>query len=78
MYAGIFPDELKIARVVPLFKGGDKNEIINYRPISLLPVISKIFEKLIHKRLISFLDTVGDIEVGRRWSTGASARPYVQ
>ena len=56
MYAGIFPDELKIARVVPLFISGDRNEISNYRPISLLPVLSKIFEKLIHKRLTSFLD----------------------
>ena len=56
MYAGIFPDELKIARVVPLFKSGDRNEMVNYRPISLLPVFSKIFEKLIHKRLMSFFD----------------------
>ena len=39
MYTGIFPDELKIARVIPLFKSGDPNEITNYRPISLLPVI---------------------------------------
>ena len=54
--ASIFPDELKIARVVPLFKTGDKNDITNYRPISLLPVLSKIFEKLIHSRLISFFD----------------------
>ena len=56
VYSGIFPDKLKIARVVPLFKSGDKCDIANYRPISLLPVISKIFEKLIHKRLLSFFD----------------------
>lgn len=56
MYAGIFPDVLKIARVIPLYKNGDRNDITNYRPISLLPVISKIFEKLIHKRMLSFLD----------------------
>ena len=56
VYSGIFPDKLKIARVLPLFKSGDKCDIANYRPISLLPVISKIFEKLIHKRLVSFLD----------------------
>ena len=54
--SGIFPDKLKIARVIPLFKSGDKSDIANYRPISLLPVISKIFEKLVHKRLVSFLD----------------------
>ena len=56
MYAGIFPDVLKIARVVPLFKSGDKNNIVNYRPISLLPVFSKIFEKLIHARIDKFLE----------------------
>ncbi|NRB81915.1 MAG: hypothetical protein HRU38_25205, partial [Saccharospirillaceae bacterium] len=56
MYSGVFPDPLKIARVIPLYKSGDRNDITNYRPISLLPVISKIFEKLIHSRLISFLD----------------------
>ena len=56
MYGGVFPDVLKVARVIPLFKNGDRNNVSNYRPISLLPVISKIFEKLIHKRLVNFLD----------------------
>ena len=56
VYSGVFPDTLKIARVIPLFKNGDKNNIANYRPISLLPIVSKIFEKLIHKRLVSFFD----------------------
>ena len=56
MHSGVFPDVLKIARVVPLHKGGDKNDIKNYRPISLLPIFSKIFEKLIHKRIDSFFE----------------------
>ncbi len=56
MYAGIFPDRLKIARVIPLYKSGDRSDITNYRPISLLPVFSKIFEKLIHSRVSSFLE----------------------
>lgn len=55
MRIGYFPDELKVAKVIPLHKGGDKNDLSNYRPISLLPVISKIFEKLIHKRFTAFL-----------------------
>ena len=42
---GIFPDSLKIAKVIPLFKDGLKSQLSNYRPISLLPLISKIFEK---------------------------------
>ena len=52
---GVFPDIYKIAQVIPLFKGGDKVDSNCYRPISLLPTISKIFEKLLATRLISFL-----------------------
>lgn len=52
---GIFPDALKDAKVVPIFKKGSKTEILNYRPISILPAISKIFEKIIYKRLYSYL-----------------------
>ena len=54
--AGVFPDVLKIARVIPLYKNGDKSDICNYRPISLLPIFSKIFEKLIHSRLTAFFE----------------------
>lgn len=50
-----FPDALKTAKVIALFKAGDKTDISNYRPISLLPSISKIFERLIHKRLYNYL-----------------------
>ena len=53
---GIFPDCLKLADVMPVFKKGSKNLIENYRPISLLSNISKIFEKVVHTRLSSFLD----------------------
>ena len=54
--AGIFPDVLKIARVIPLYKSGVKSDISNYRPISLLPIVSKIIEKLIHSRINSFME----------------------
>ena len=43
---GIFPSELKIAKVFPIFKAGDKQVIANYRPISILNFFSKIFEKM--------------------------------
>jgi hypothetical protein len=52
LLTGIFPDRLKYPEVQPLFKKGEKTEIKNYRPISLLPSFSKI-EKIIYKRLIS-------------------------
>ena len=46
-HSGIFPDELKVARVIPLFKAGDKSCFSNYRPVSVLPVLSKVFERLL-------------------------------
>ena len=55
--SGYFPDELKIAKVLPLYKSGDVNGLNNYRPISILPLLSKILEKLIYSRLLdSFTD----------------------
>lgn len=54
----MYPDGLKTARIVPVYKSGDKDQIENYRPISVLSVINTIFEKLIHKQLSSFLENV--------------------
>lgn len=55
---GIFPDALKIAKVTPIHKSGTKTDPNNYRPISVLPVISKIFEKVIYSRLDTYLNSV--------------------
>lgn len=52
---GCFPSVFKKAIVTPIYKSGDKNNIENYRPISVLPVIAKILEKLINNRLKKFL-----------------------
>ena len=52
---GKFPSVLKVARVTPIFKSGEKSSFANYRPISVLPTVSKIFEKLMSKRLNKFL-----------------------
>ncbi len=52
---GIFPNVLKIARVVPLFKSGIQYDPNNYRPISLLSVFSKVFEKVLKNRIESFI-----------------------
>lgn len=54
---GTFPDSLKFARVIPLYKNEDPRDVGNYRPISILPVISKIFERVIKTRLIKHLET---------------------
>jgi hypothetical protein len=53
---GFFPTELKLAKVIPLHKSGDTKSINNYRPVSVLPVLSKILERLMYSRLINFIN----------------------
>lgn len=52
---GVFPDRLKLARVIPVFKSGDDSNLSNYRPISILPCFSKILERIMYNRLSSYL-----------------------
>ena len=52
---GLFPTDMKKSIIKPLFKNNDNTNIINYRPIALLPQISKIFEKIIYNRLSNFI-----------------------
>ena len=52
---GVFPSELKLAKVIPIFKSGDSTKMINYRPISILSFFSKIFEKLMYNIVNNFL-----------------------
>lgn len=54
---GVFPELFKIALIKPVYKAGEKHSVNNYRPISILPALSKILERLINKRLIMFLET---------------------
>ena len=54
---GCFPDSWKIARVAPIFKSGQPDDRSNYRPTSVLPVLARVFEKLIHNQLYDYLDT---------------------
>ena len=55
--SGIFPDSWKIARVAPIFKSGSSEDRSNYRPISVLSVVSRLFEKLIYDQLYEYLDS---------------------
>ena len=52
---GVFPSSLKVAKVIPIHKKGNTSISSNYRPISILSVFSKLFEKLVHRRLVSYL-----------------------
>ena len=58
---GIFPTLMKYAEVVPLYKGKEKDLSVNYRPISLLVMISKILEKIVYKQTYDFLDKSGQL-----------------
>ena len=55
---GIFPDKLKRAKVIPIHKKGTHTDPLNYRPISLLSVFGKLFEKLMFKSLHEYLDNL--------------------
>ena len=53
---GVYPESLKIGKVTPLFKNGDRSDGDNFRPITLLTLLNKIFEKLLHKRMVAFIN----------------------
>ena len=53
--SGKFPDDWKFARISPIFKKGSKSEPGNYRPVSVLPVVSKFMERIVHQQLYEYL-----------------------
>ena len=53
---GVVPRECKVAKVIPLYKSGSLAEIDNYRPISILPTLSKILEKIVRQQLMAHLE----------------------
>ena len=66
---GVFPDAMKIAKVIPLFKSGNYMKVNNHRPVSILPVLSKILERLMYNRLMKFVedfDILYDFQFGFR------------
>ena len=56
IFSESFPDSWKIARVAPIFKGGKPDDRSNYRLISVLPVVSRLFEKLVYDQFYQYLD----------------------
>lgn len=56
LHHGVFPDVLKVSRTVPIFKKGDPELVLNYRPISLIPVLAKVFETVLKSQLIKYFE----------------------
>ncbi len=78
---GKFPDCLKTANIIPIFKKGDKCNLNNYRPIALLPVLSKVFEKVLNKQITKVIEPkfIDDNQFGfrRGYSTEDAALKFV-
>ena len=53
--SGIFPQEWKCAKVIPLFKEGNHSDLNNYRPISIVPIVAKVFERIIYDQVYGYL-----------------------
>ena len=53
--SGVFPSDWKIAKILSLYKNGATDQLGNYRPISILPVIPKVVEKIVHNLLVDYL-----------------------
>ena len=64
--SGLFPKSWKYAKVTPLFKGGLRHNVGNYRPVSLLPLPSKIIEKIVHIRLMAFFENNNILDQNQR------------
>ena len=52
---GILPDEWKCSKVIPLFKQGERFDLNNYRPISVIPIIAKVLERIVYNQLYGYL-----------------------
>jgi len=78
---GVFPNCLKQANIIPVFKKGERNNLNNYRPIALLPVLSKVFEKVLNQQITEVIDNgfIDDNQFGFRksFSTEDAALKFV-
>ena len=59
----VFPDDLKVGKVAPVYKSGDKNDLNNYLPISVLPTVARVFEKYSMDKLLTTLHLINYQEI---------------
>ena len=76
--SGIFPNKLKIAKIIPIFKSGDPSSFSNYRPVSILPAFSKVFEKVIYNRLLQHLNENSILYILSSSDSDKSIQPLTQ
>ena len=62
---GIFLSDWKLDKVSPIFENGSKSDLNNYRPISVIPTVAKIFEKIIYDQLYQYLNEIGLLKSGQ-------------
>ena len=77
---GIFPQRLKVAKVIPIYKNGAHNLITNYRPISTLNIFAKIYEKVIYARLENYMakkQILTDKQFGLRKNLSDALAPFI-
>ena len=65
MREGHYPECFKVAKVVPVYKGEDPTQFSNYRPVSVLPVLSQLLERVLQSRLEGFFNAAGVITPGQ-------------
>ena len=62
IYTGKFPELMKLAEIIPLYKGKDQDKRVNYRPVSLLLMMFKVLEKIIYKRMYGFITNITSLK----------------
>ena len=73
LVTGIFHSDWKLAEVSPIFKNGSMFDLNNYRPISVIPAVAKIFEKIIYDQLYQYLNENGLLNGGQSGFRSLSA-----
>ena len=71
IYTKTYPTDLNIAKVSAIFKSGDKEDINNYRPISVIPTLARVFERLIYNQIYDYL-TVNNLLNPKQYGSGPS------